>query len=140
MIAATVAACGAPRDPDGTSVRIDRGVLRVGVSENPPWVRLDGVEPRGLEPDLVRQFAQTRHARVEWVRRGESRLLPALEKHGFDLTLGGVTSTSPWVGKLGTTRPYVMNGGQKHVWLAAPGENRLLLDLDRFLQARRAQA
>lgn len=138
--ATLLAGCGAPRDPQGTSARIQGGFMKVGVAENAPWVRFVGDEPAGVEPQLVREFAQAHAARIQWVRGGESRLLPQLERGELDLVVGGVTSKTPWAAKLGPTRPYVEAAGDRHVWLAAPGENRFLLELDRFLQGRGDEA
>ena len=138
--ALVLASCGLPRDPNSTAGHIENGVLRVGVSENPPWVRFTAGEPQGIEPDLVRELAAEQHAKVQWVRNGETPLLNALEKYQLDLVVGGITAKSPWSGKLALTRPYAEAGKDKHVWLAPPGENRWLLRLDRFLVAHKAEA
>jgi ABC-type amino acid transport substrate-binding protein len=135
-----LAGCGLPRDPAGTADRVQNGVLRVGVSEHAPWVLSGTGEPQGIEPALVRAFAAEQHARVQWVRNGETPLLKALEARELDLVVGGIGSDTPWAGKLGLTRPYVEDGKDKRVWLTAPGENRWLLRLDRFLAAHRAEA
>jgi hypothetical protein len=68
LAAVAVVGCQFPADPDGTLERVRGGgtPLRVGVSEHDPWVRLDGGEPGGIEPELVRRFAATIDARIEW--------------------------------------------------------------------------
>jgi ABC-type amino acid transport substrate-binding protein len=138
VAAAALSSCGMPRDPDGATDRIEGGILRVGVSENPPWVILRGAQPEGLEPALVRDFARAQHAAIQWTSGGETPLLEALERRKLDLVVAGVDSKSPWSGKLGASRPYAEAGGRKHIWLAAPGENQLLLRVDRFLAGRKA--
>jgi polar amino acid transport system substrate-binding protein len=140
LAALALGACGLPRDPDRTAARVQDGVLRVGVSENPPWTGFAGTEPSGLEPSLVRQFAGQQHARIVWVRGAESPLLEALKRGELDLVVGGLDSRSPWAKTLGATGPYVQVAGRKHLWLAAPGENQFLLRLDRFLAAHKGDA
>src|SRR5947208_3085884 len=99
--------CGLPRDPRGaTDDMRERGTLRVGVSENPPWVRLDGAEPRGVEPDLIRGFAAGQGVRVAWARGGESALFRDLEEGKLDVVAAGLLATTPWKATLGLTQPY----------------------------------
>lgn len=129
-----LASCGLPKDSEGTTERIlGSRVLRVGVSENSPWVDGSGPEPGGIEPELIRNFAKSLGARVEWVRNGETPLLEALEERKLDLVAGGIKSDTPWKGSLGVSQVYLKQGSDRHVLLTAPGENQLLLRLDRFI-------
>ena len=48
VLALALGACDLPRDPKGTADHVRNGVLRVGVSENPPWTDFAGAEPSGL--------------------------------------------------------------------------------------------
>lgn len=101
-----------PRDPEGTLDRARGGTLRVGVSDAEPWVTgSDGV-PGGLEADLVRGFAETIGADVEWVRGPHQEHMEALAKFELDLVAGGVTTATPWKKDVGLTRPYL-----KERWL-----------------------
>ena len=107
MIAVATASCGIPRDPEGTLARVEGGVLRVGVVDNPPWASVPASgEAAGVEPRLVRVLAAELGAGVEWVPGGESELLAALEHHSLDLVIGGLSAASPWGPKLGFSRPY----------------------------------
>lgn len=132
-------ACGTPRDPGrSTETMLARGTIRVGVSENAPWVRLGDGEPRGVEPDLIRAFASQQGVRVEWVRNGESALFRDLEARKLHLVAAGLLATTPWKATLALSQPY--QGGfftEQHVLATAPGENQLLLRLDRFLVAQK---
>ena len=102
-----LAACGIPRDPEGTLARVEGGVIRVGVVDNPPWASVPASgEAAGVEPRLVRALAAELGARVEWVPGAESELLAALEHHSVDLVIGGISDASPWKPKLGLSRPY----------------------------------
>src|SRR3954465_11666695 len=96
-----LAACGAatalPKDPKDALEHIRTShVLHAGASQNPPWVRTDGAEPQGFEPDLVRAFAASLGARVEWTMKGEAPLMEALGKQELALVAAGGTTKSPW--------------------------------------------
>lgn len=107
VCAAIATACGIPQDPEDTLARIQGGVVRVGVVNNPPWASLTSSdEAAGVEPQLVRALAAELDARVEWVPGAESELLAALEHHSLDLVIGGLPASSPWKPKLGFSRPY----------------------------------
>lgn len=101
-------ACQYPRDPEGTLNRVEGGTLRVGVVENEPWVKLaPGKEPAGVEPELVRRFADEIDAEIEWVEGPESELVEAMRGYQIDLLIGGLTRGSPWQKEVALTRPYV---------------------------------
>lgn len=101
-----LAACGLPKDPDGTMARVQGGVIRVGASQDRPWAYVADGQVRGVEADLVRELARELHARIEWVTGGETALFTALKSDQLDLVIGGVTSNTAWAGKLGVSRPY----------------------------------
>jgi polar amino acid transport system substrate-binding protein len=129
------ASCGLPRDPEGTSERIAAThELRVGVTDNAPWTDASGAEPTGREPNLVRRFAAANHARVLWTRASESALVRSLQEHELDVVIGGFDAKTQWSATAGATQPFAKDAeGKKHIFLAAPGENRFILSLDRFL-------
>ncbi|HEX2253081.1 MAG TPA: transporter substrate-binding domain-containing protein [Thermoanaerobaculia bacterium] len=110
VAAAVLGACRMPQDPQRTLEKARGAVLRVGVADAPPWVRrtgpAPGAEPAGVEPELVRGFAETIGARVEWHWGGPAELLAALERFELDLVIGGLTTTSPWKSHVGLTRGY----------------------------------
>ena len=106
LVALATAACGLPRDADGTLDRVRGGTMRVGVVDNPPWVvsAPDGVG--GVEGAFVTALARELGARPEWVRRPESELLEALRERELDLVIGGLTSDLPWKHEVAFTKPY----------------------------------
>lgn len=137
--------CGAvtiPSDPNGTLKEITGGTLRVGVTEFEPWVQLEpGQEPQGVEPDLVREFADARDAGIEWVQGAEHELAEQIKHDKLDIIIGGIASDTPWMKHAGVTKPYVETVDPrgktvKHVMLVPLGENRFLLTLDKFLQSQ----
>ena len=134
-LAVLLASCGLPRDPEGTSERIAAThELRVGVTDNGEWVDASGAEPRGIEPDLVRQFAARIGAKILWSRGSETSLAQALKHHELDIAMGGFDTKTPWKSIAGTTQPFAeTRDRKKHIFLTAPGENRFILTLDTFL-------
>lgn len=157
VIAGTVAAfvtaggtaCGFPRDPDGSLERVTDGVLRVGVSENPPWTRWpEGAptgdeqrQPTGTEVDLVSAFAASLSAEVAWTAGSEAGLMAQLEEGDLDVVIAGLDETTPWSSHAALTYPYATTVDDKgdevrHVMAAAMGENGLLTTLEAFLLAQ----
>jgi len=132
--------CGVqvPADPEGTLERVEGGVMRVGVTENAPWVELgaDG-EPSGTEPALVAEFAERHGAEIEWTAGSEAVLAKALEAGELDLVIGGFLDDTPWSEFGAATRPYAETpspeGPESHVMLAPMGENAFLVALESFL-------
>ncbi|WP_224104661.1 transporter substrate-binding domain-containing protein [Vreelandella aquamarina] len=90
----TLSGCRYPQDIEGSMERIDNGVMRVGVSENPPWVIEAADGPAGLEVELVQALADELGATIEWHWGGESHLLLALEQHQLDLVISGLTENA----------------------------------------------
>lgn len=127
LLLALLAACGIPRDPDGTLERVRGGTVRVGVVHDPPWASLpaDG-EAYGIEPHLVRTLAAGLDAEIEWVAGGESALLRALEEGQLDLVVGGLTAANPHGATLALTRPYYTDS----IVLAAGPDGRMPADLE----------
>jgi polar amino acid transport system substrate-binding protein len=135
LMALLLAACGLPRDPEKTSGRVAQThELRVGVTDNDPWVTAQQAEPRGIEPGLVRAFAARLGAHVLWTRGSEASLAHLLKHHDLDLAIGGFDAKTPWKSIAGVSQPFAETSDKKkHVILAQPGENRFILTLDTFL-------
>jgi ABC-type amino acid transport substrate-binding protein len=131
-----------PSDPDDTLERVRGGVLRVGVSPHEPWTVLeDAGDPRGVEPDLLREFAAELQARVEWREGGEEGLITELEHGRLDLVVGGLTADTPWADKAAITKPFAegpdATGKLRERVMAAPmGENAFLMVLEKFLRRK----
>ncbi|HWT25033.1 MAG TPA: transporter substrate-binding domain-containing protein [Solirubrobacteraceae bacterium] len=114
-----LAGCDYPRDPAGTLDRVRGGVMRVGVAESDPWVRVpEGTPPSGVEVELLERFAATIGARVEWVPGTESDLMEALQGRQLDVVVAGLTRQSEWRRVAALTRPYLTT----QVVIAAPDE------------------
>lgn len=136
-----LAGCGMamPSDPDGTLERVSGRTMRVGVTDNGEWVRLEqGQNPTGSEPDLVRGFADSLGAEPRWISGSEQELVKSLKDGDVDVVVGGITDDTPWSTDAGMTRPYTESTDEqgkteKHVMLVPLGENAFLLELDTFL-------
>jgi polar amino acid transport system substrate-binding protein len=109
LIAAVAAlvGCQYPRDVEGTLERVSGGTMRVGVSDHEPWVNLDGPQPTGVEPTIIRRFAETIDAEIHWVQGDSEELVEALERGQLDVVLAGFTRTSEHRRRVALTRPYV---------------------------------
>jgi polar amino acid transport system substrate-binding protein len=130
-----------PRDNAGALERASGGELRVGVVENPPWVRFDNQTITGLEPELIEAWAKSINARVFWQRGAESNLVEALDRRELDVVAAGFDTKTPYHSKLALSQPYVevedrRGAKKKHLLAVTPGESALLLSLDRFLAAQ----
>lgn len=134
-----VIGCEMPRDPEGTWQRSQAEAFRVGLSSHPPWTDLHDGRPTGIEVQLVRRFAQRIGADVRWRPGAESELVTLLDRGELDLVIGGIKHTTPWSSHAGLTRPYADWLDEKPVWLVRQGENRWLLEIDKFLQASRPE-
>lgn len=143
---AILTACGVsvPTDPDGSLERIRHAELRVGVSQNEPWVQLheDGV-PTGTEVDLINKFAKSLDSDVTWIPGSEAALMESMNQGEIDLIATGMTSKTPWIDKAAITRPYrewtnARGEKEKHVMAVPMGENALLSELEAFLDEQQA--
>ncbi|MDQ4024326.1 MAG: transporter substrate-binding domain-containing protein [Actinomycetota bacterium] len=106
-VLALLASCGLPNDPEGTLERVTGGTMRVGVTENPPWVVLGDDGPSGVEVEIVELFAEELGAEVEWHEGSADELAGALEVRELDLLVGGIESTSGLAAHGGLTHPYL---------------------------------
>jgi ABC-type amino acid transport substrate-binding protein len=132
--------CDVPRDPEGTYSRAAGGMLRVGIVHHPPWTQLNGESPSGIEVTLLRQFAESIDAEIEWTRDSESQLFEQLQGGRLDVVVGGIQDDTPWSKHVALTQPFFSMQDEKHVMAVRQGENRWLLELDRFLQSQRGEA
>lgn len=127
-----------PVDPEGTLQEVRSGTISVGVTPNANFVEVADEELQGSEIQVIKDFAESLDAEVEWTVAGEEQLVAALQDGDLDLVAGGISSKTPWSEKVGMTRPYTTQidaDGQesKIVMLVPPGENAFLFEAERFL-------
>lgn len=100
-------ACDLPRDPESTLDRVTGGTMRVGVSENDPWVVLGPDGPSGVEVEIVERFAEELDAEIEWVEGATEDLAAAVHMRELDLLIAGLTRTSKVSSEAALTHPYL---------------------------------
>ena len=104
----------AAKSPHATQVSGDtlstiqrRGVIRVGVAVNAPWVLRDKAgQWIGLDVDLVRQFAQDMRWQVELVPTTWSTAIEDLRAGRFDVLAAGLSVTPQRALLLKYSHPY----------------------------------
>lgn len=100
-------ACAIPKDPEGTLDRVTGSVMRVGVTDAPPWVEVTDQGPEGIEVALVEDFARSIDADIEWIEGSEAELAQAVFLGEIDLMIGGLTTASTLASEVTLTHPYV---------------------------------
>jgi polar amino acid transport system substrate-binding protein len=134
LLLGALAGCGQfPKDPDKTLTKARSAPLRVGYSHNPPWVVKTGTEPGGIEPALIKAFANRRQLRIEWINDSEQDLMQQLENRKLHLVISGLLHDSPWTQRISVTRPYLEQEKKKRVMGIIKGENAFILALEKFL-------
>ena len=128
-----------PRDPRETLAHAAGGVLRVGVTDAPPWIVRTGEVAQGPEADLVLAFAGSIGARVEWRFGAAEDHLAALERFELDVVAAGLRADSPWSKRVGFTRPWQETGDAGRVLAVPPGENATIVALERLIERARAR-
>jgi len=143
LLLLVLAACGLPRDSDGTLDRVRGGTMRVGVVIDTPWTKDSAGVIGGVEGGMARDLAASLGARIEWVRAPEGELLAALQDRELDLVIGGLRASSPWKQQVAFTRPFYVDTlrprKDEHVLAVAPGENAFLMRVESMLIARQAE-
>ena len=127
-----------PRDPEGTLERATSGTLRVGATEAPPWlVREADASASGPEAELIEAFARSIDAQIEWRWCYDDAHLHRLERYELDLAAGGLRADSPWKTRVTLTRPWRVDDEMERVLAVPPGENGMLVALERLIESRR---
>ena len=145
LMAAALAACNLPRDPDGTLDRVRGGTMRVGMVIDTPWVTDSSDGAGGIERTIVNDLARELDAGVEWHRGAAETLLDSLHERELDMVIGGFTTQSPWKQQVALTKPYYTDTvkvhgkrtEQPHAVAVAPGENAWHVAVERVLRGKR---
>ncbi len=115
-----------PRDPGSSLEQASGGTLEVGVSESYPWVIRNGDDAAGVEPELIRRFADSIDADIEWVWGSPEEHYAALEHYDIHIAATGATTASPWRKHLGFSQPYHTS----RVIVAAPDSYGPVLEIE----------
>lgn len=125
-----------PRDPQGTFERVEGGVLRAGASIEEGLVNQNGDAVAGPLPNLVDAFAGDHDVSVTWEVGSEETLVKGLQLGRLDIVIGGFTVDTPWADRAAVTRAYPNipgSQGREIVMLVPAGENRMLIEVESFL-------
>jgi polar amino acid transport system substrate-binding protein len=123
-----------PADPEDSYSKAQATGLSVGFSSNPPWVIVSGDSVYGIEPELIRRFAENNQMKIVWKNGPEQKMLKELEEKKLHIFISGLTGDTPWKKrKVGLTRPFFKGEKEKHVMAIMQGENRLLYHLEKYL-------
>lgn len=95
-----------PQDIEGTLEQIENGVMRVGVTENPPWVVRTADGPAGIDVEIITELARELNAEVQWHWGNETNLLDALSHRQLHLVIGGLTQNKRLPVVSAPTNPY----------------------------------
>lgn len=132
-----------PRDAADSYNQAAGGALRVGVSPHAPWTVVDSLtgDVSGTEAELVREFAEEMGADVDFRIAPESVLAEMMSNYDLDVVIGGLSHDTGWDDKMAFTRPYETVTGadgkdDKKVMAVGLGENRMLVELERFLSKK----
>lgn len=137
LLLAGVASCDLPRDPEETLRQAYGDTLVVGVVEAPPHLVRSGDGARGSEAELVRAFARSIGADIDWRWGSLDEHMRSLEEFDLHVLAAGLTRESPWASRVTFTRPWRRNADVEHVLAVPPGENELLVALERVIESHK---
>ncbi|WP_437583868.1 transporter substrate-binding domain-containing protein [Paramicrobacterium sp. CJ85] len=142
VLALTACSLHMPTDPYGSLEHARGGTLRVGVSPNGDLAVVEENHVSGSEAELVKGYAKSIDAKIEWTVGSEEALVRGLETQQLDIVIAGITDTTPWAERAGMTRPYrsitADDGSTLNLVMLVPmGENALLSSLETYLDSQR---
>lgn len=147
VLTVLLSGCGLaiPTDPYGSLDNARGDTLRVGISPNGELAVVNDSEYSGKEVELVRGFARSIDADIDWTVGSEEALVRGLETQQLDLVIAGITEDTPWAERAAITRPYMTStaddGSTLNLVMLVPmGENALLSELERYLDSQREGA
>jgi len=92
--------------PDAFHVILERGTVKIGISENYPPLNFDRGQ-KGLEIEMARELGAFMGVKVELVPLKLADYLPALEKGEIDLIIAGLSRNLPRARKIWFSEPYI---------------------------------
>jgi hypothetical protein len=121
--------CNFPKDPNNSFKNAKKSSLRIGVVP-----KIDSTTI-SFEKKFIEQFAKKENLQTQFISENETTLVKKLENFELDIVLGGFEKKSNWKSKVGMTKPY----DGKHVLFIPRGENRLLFQLEEFIEKNQKQ-
>jgi hypothetical protein len=133
-VACVTTACDTlPRDQHDATTQA-RAARRLVVGVPAAAAALDP-EVQARERALVEEVGRRLGARVEWRQGDVHELLARLEEWELPMVAGAITARTPYAAHVGLSTPFWKDGpgGRDYVLAVAPGENELLLLVDRVI-------
>ena len=132
------ASCGQfPKDPGNTLKTVTNGTLRAGIAEAGKWASLENDSAAGIEPELLRKYAQSINAEIEWTPASQDQLIKLLHEDEIDIAIGGFVKKSPFKKEAGWTRPHQT----EKIKIGAPAEVPIPQDVeDQKILAKKGSA
>jgi hypothetical protein len=122
-----------PRDARGSISKLQAGQpLVVGV---PAQNEEDDAPVAAREKALLQKLASRLGTRIEWKRGNTHRLLEDLEQAQVLVVAAQLPSDTPFAQHVALSQPFWKKGPREKdfCFALAPGENRLMLELDRLI-------
>ncbi|MEX0965853.1 MAG: transporter substrate-binding domain-containing protein [Bacteroidia bacterium] len=95
-----------PKDPENTLERIKGKTIRVGIAEDGKWSGYYTGEAIGIEAEIIKAYAKTLNANIEWYPGSQEHLIGLLKEYQIDIAIGGFTESSVFKSHAGFTQPY----------------------------------
>jgi hypothetical protein len=122
-----------PADPGKSFDKAKGTGLSVGYTLNPPWILDNKGFAEGIEAEIIKGFAGTNNMKIVWEYGSEQVLMKKLEKKELHIVITGLTMDTPWKSeKIGITMPYFKSGKTKHIMAVQQGENKLVMNLEKY--------
>ena len=106
LVSITLSCDDFPKDPSNTLKDARNNILHVGVAESNKWASVNNGNYSGIEVDLIKEYAKSINAEINWVPGSQIQLIDLLNEDAIDIAIGGFTKKSPFEKHAGFTRPH----------------------------------
>lgn len=135
LVAAMLAGCDLPRDPEETLETVQGQELRVGV--------LKFGQNADKDRPIVERLATSLRSKVAYVEGDSHALFEDLKRGHLHLVIGGVPESTPFAKELGLSKPvgplHGAHDEEDRVIAVRPGENAFLLRVNQAIEAAKAE-
>jgi len=129
IIFSILISCSFPHDSKESWKKAQTKGLVVGVIDNPPFATKQNDTFVGSEIQYINQFAKNNKLQISFYSASASKLMEGLKNYEYSLVIGGIEKNTPWKSEIGLSKPY----DSKHVFAIPKGENKLLFNLESFI-------
>ena len=123
-----------PRDCDGATARIRQSkLLEAGSTQSQNFAAHE------REKKIIEKVAKELGATVLWREGNALDLMREVEERELPVAAATVRDDSPFASRVGLSKPFFEEGETKFCIAVAPGENELLLRIDRAIEASKGK-